>query len=439
MYHPKPKYVITILLIFGFAFFRLRNINAQSDKTSETLNYAQFMENVKNNNINYIAEQYNADIAWAQVQAAKVFPDPELSLGAADNQERKLQMGYNIDAGVDYTLELGGKRKARIRLAQSEAEMTEALLLDFFRNLRADATLAYLYALYQKQAFEIRKMSYRQMAELARADSIRHLLGAINETDARQSRLEADMMLNDLIQSEAESRNASLQLQLLQGDGQTSLFDSIAGTLTYLKRDFLPSALTETALDNRADLLAALKMKEVSQRNLRLAKANRAIDLGLNFGVSRNAEVRNEIAPAPAFTAVTAGISIPLKFSNFNKGEIRAGQLAAEQSEANCRAAELQIITEVAKAYNLYTAARRRAEQFDSGYLANAESIFVNKKYGYERGETSLLEVLNAQRTFNDVREKYYETLYGCAAALVELERACGIWDMEKELGGPDR
>ncbi len=33
-------------------------------------------------------------------------------------------MGYNVDAELSYTLELGGKRKARIRLAQSEKEMT---------------------------------------------------------------------------------------------------------------------------------------------------------------------------------------------------------------------------------------------------------------------------------------------------------------------------
>jgi cobalt-zinc-cadmium efflux system outer membrane protein len=41
-----------------------------------------------------------------------------------------------------------------------------------------------------------------------------------------------------------------------------------------------------------------------------------------------------------------------------------------------------------------------------------------------------LLEVLNAQRTYNEVQQRYYQTLYSYAAALVELEKAAGIWDI---------
>ncbi len=403
---------------------------AQTAETPDMPDYAQFMENVKASNIEYIVEKYNVDIAQANVQAAKIFPDPNLSLGATDNQEHRLRMGYSLDAGLDYNLELGGKRHARMLLAQSEVGLNEALLLNFFRNLRADATLAYFTALHQKQLFGVQRLSYWQMVELARADSIRHSLGEISDVDARQSKLEAGMMWNDVVKGETELQNALVHLWLLQGSAQATPPDSVAGGLTYFKRIFELPVLIAAAQNNRADLQAVLRSKEVSERHLRLAKANRAIDLGLNFGVSRNAEVRNEIAPAPAFTAVTAGVNIPLKFSNMNKGEIRAGQLAVEQSEANYRAVEIQIQAEVIKAYNLYVVACRQVENFNSGHLTDAGTILKKKIYSYERGETNLLEVLNAQRTFNDVQEKYYEMLYNCAAALVELERASGIWDL---------
>ena len=52
------------------------------------------------------------------------------------------------------------------------------------------------------------------------------------------------------------------------------------------------------------------------------------------------------------------------------------------------------------------------------------------KIYSYDRGETSLLEVLNAQRTFNEIQSSYIEILVDNYMALVELERATGIWDM---------
>lgn len=74
---------------------------------------------------------------------------------------------------ADLYLELGGKRRARIDLAQSEQEMTEALLEDYFHQLRADAVTAYLSALKQREMYAIRQASYQQMLALARADSIR--------------------------------------------------------------------------------------------------------------------------------------------------------------------------------------------------------------------------------------------------------------------------
>jgi cobalt-zinc-cadmium efflux system outer membrane protein len=202
--------------------------------------------------------------------------------------------------------------------------------------------------------------------------------------------------------------------------------DSIAGELFYPKHEFDLSALVVAAQNNRADLQAALKSKELSQNTLRLAQANRAVDLGLHIGGARSSEVLNEIAPAPAFTGITAGVSIPLKFSNANKSALRAARLAALQSEKQYDAAALQIASEVVQAYNRYKTACRQVELFHTGLLNEAENILQKKIYSYERGETSILEALNAQRTCNDIQNDYNETLYNCAAALAELERACG-------------
>ena len=53
------------------------------------------------------------------------------------------------------------------------------------------------------------------------------------------------------------------------------------------------------------------------------------------------------------------------------------------------------------------------------------------KIYSYNRGEVSLLEVLDAQRTYDEVQAQYIETLFNYSSALVELERSAGIWDIE--------
>lgn len=396
----------------------------------QTLTYGEFMGRVRESNIDYLAEQYNVSIAEARLQAAKVFPDPELSVSYSNNQNWNLQMGEGVEASLGYTLELGGKRRARIAVARSEKEVTEQLLENYFRHLQASATIAYLTALKQKNQLDIQRSSCQQMERLAQADSIRFQLGEITQVDAMQSRLEADAMRNDVFDKEGEYRNALIDLALLQGDSTMALPDSLEGQLRHPVREFNLAQLIETAKENRADLQATLKSKELSQNNLKLAKANRVIDLGLNLGANYSSIVRNEIAPAPAFTGFSAGISIPLKFSNTNKGELRAAQYAVAQSQKQYEAVELQISSEVAQAYHKYLIAGRQAQQFDTKVLNDAETILRKKIFSYQRGETSILEVLNAQRTYNEVYTTFNEVEYNFAVSLVELELACGIWDI---------
>ncbi|MDR0795115.1 MAG: TolC family protein, partial [Tannerella sp.] len=144
-----------------------------------------------------------------------------------------------------------------------------------------------------------------------------------------------------------------------------------------------------------------------------------------------NTIVHNEIAPAPLHNSVSAGFSIPLKFSNTNKGELRAAQHSERQAEAQYDAVLLQIRKEVEQCYNRYISAFRQAEIYQKSTLTDATQILEKKKYSYTRGETSLLEVLNAQRTANEVFQNYYEALYNANASLVELCRAVGIWDVD--------
>jgi cobalt-zinc-cadmium efflux system outer membrane protein len=379
----------------------------------------------------YIVEKYNVSIAEANAQAAKVMPDPELSFAYENNQDKIVQMGQSYAAELGYTLELGGKRRARIAVAKSEQQITEALVEDFFRNLRADATLCYLEALKQKQLVGLALSSYQSMKDLARADSLRYALGETAEVDAMQSRLEATTLMTDYFQTEADYKNMLSDLVVFEGG--TATIDSLVGTLraTSLQENYILINLIELAQDNRADLRAAIRNRELSAANLKLAKANRVIDLGLNIGFAHNTVALNEEAPSPRFNTISAGITIPLPFSAINKGELRAAQYSEQQTEAMYDVVLLQIRKEVEQCYNNYISSYRQAELYQQNALTDAATILEKKKYSYARGETSLLEVLDAQRTANEIYQNYYEILYNANASLVELCRAVGIWDIE--------
>lgn len=395
-----------------------------------SVSFAEYIHLVGENNLEYAAEKFNINIAEANALSTRIFPDPELSLTTWDNGQYRMQMGYGFSTGFSYTLELGGKRKARINLAKSETELAQLLLADYFRNLRADATKSYLDAILQKKIMAVKMNSYQTMKQLSDSDSIRLQLGAITEIDARQTNLEANLLLNEIYQQEADWKTALIELSFLTGTKQLDTLYYPISEFEKFEREFNLNELISKAKENRTDLAAALKSKDVSEKNLQLARANRVIDLGISLGAEQNSLVTNSIAPSPSFTTISAGLTIPLRFSNNNKGELNAAQYIVEQRAITYKQIELQVQTEASQHYYNYLAMKKQVQQFTSGMLENAEKILNGKIYSYQRGETSLLEVLNAQHTYNEVQENYFRILNALSTALVELERVVGIWDI---------
>lgn len=422
----KPT-ILGVLLVFCLSAF------AQTDTMTNKrpINFNDFLHRLGQHNLNYAAELLELDIAMAEAEHVKIFQDPTFSFEATDNGQRRMQMGYEFESSLEWTLELGGKRKARINAAQSRIELTKILLSDYLRNLRADASLHFLNAIKEKNILNVKINSYETVKKLADSDSIRFQLGDIMEIDARQSKLEATSLFNEMIQQGADWENALYEINALIGNQELASLYIPSGQFSNLDKTYELQNLIAIAQENRSDLKAALQDKNLNQDLLKLIKAERKTDLALSFGIGNATLVTNEIAPTPAFTSVKAGVAIPLKFSNKNKGGLKAAQYAIQQSEISYKANEINIKTEIYQAYAQYEASKKQIKQFDMELLQSAQRILDGKKYSYQRGEASLLEVLNAQRTFNEVQETYYETQYTYGASLIELQRVIGIWDIK--------
>lgn len=416
------RYYITMCLLAGSL--------VGSAQQMVPLSYRNYMEKVAEGNLEYAAERLNMNVSEAEVVASKVFNDPNLSVSYFNNENGSLQMGEGVEVELSKTFSFG-KRGANIALARSESEQTQALLADYFRNLRAEATISYLEALKQHELYKVKQNAYDNIRQLAESDSVRFTLGKIMEIDATQSRLEAGILKNELLQAETDLHNAFSNLNLLTGSVATDTLFIPEASLHITPRSFVLADLISTASVNRADLVAALKNKEVASRALKATRRERNTDVDLSIAVSKNARVHNEEAPAPPFTGVTAGIAVPLKFSNFNKGAVRAARFREQQAEIQYQQALLQVQTEVMQAFRSYQSLSQQVDHYENGMLHAAQEVIDGKIYSYNRGEVSLLEVLDAQRTYDDVQAQYIETLFNYCTALVELERSAGVWDVE--------
>ena len=426
---PIFKFLITNLLTC-FLFFTCINAQVIHDYDTKPVSLSGFLRGVLKGNLGYIAEQFNVDIAKAEMKASRVFPDPELSVIYANNEDRKLQMGQSVEAGISYPVNAGNKRKAGINLARSQFELSELILESYFRNLLADAALSYFAGIRDREIYTLRVNMLKQVQELAQADSLRNVAGEISNLDALQSSLEARSFRSTVYESYAEMKNTFVNLMILQGKNLTDTLDLPSDTFNITRHDFNLSDLLDSAVLKRFDLMAAIKKQEISEKNLNLLNAERSFEFSIEAGYSYNSIVRNEIAPAPAFNGISAGISVPMKFSNINRGQVKAAEMAISQNAVLSRESELEIRTEVVRAFNKYTAQRQKVGHFNLGLIGDAQRILTGKIFSYQKGETNLIEVINAQRTYIGLQLDYIDALFEFTASLIELERAAGIWDI---------
>lgn len=387
--------------------------------------FNDYLKAVEQHNAAYTAERYSVDIAEALTAAARVFNDPTLSVEYGNNQDWSLQMGQSVDAGLSYAFSLGNVRRARIRVARSEEEITRAALDDWFCQLKAEATLAWLRAQEARSLLEVRRSSWEGMQQVAESDSLRAVLGDGSPVDARQSRIEARALRGEYLSAEAEYANALNTLSLYAGG---MLFPEVPDDeiIPALPQGDIQEMLA-IALEHRADLRAAELSRTLSERNLALVKASRAPEIELSAGYSYNTEVRNEIAPAPQFHGLSVGVAIPLKFSRLNRGERLAAERSVLQAEAAYEAAQQQIVSEVQQALVSWQAARRVAQECSGTMLQDAASILESRRTAYLQGDSSLLDYLMAVRVYNDTAEQCIAARTGLSAAAAGLVRALGL------------
>ena len=403
------KIKLTILCGLGVLILSGSRAYAQ-----ETLTFDHYLHKVGKQNLEYMATRLNVKIADAEVIAAKVLPDPSLDFEAARD---------NFSLGLSYTLELG-KRHARVKAAKSERDLEKLALEGSFQDLRAKSAELFLEAILQKELLKVKEESYSYMSKLSTSDSLRYITGEITENDARQTRLEKISLLNDVYEQEAAYQSALVELNQFMGIDSDTL-QNPSGNWENLERDFQLANLLDEGRVNRPEILMASKNIDVNQKNYKLVRAERRPDLDLSVSYERDWDHF-----LPQARLATVGVSVPLTFSNLNKGAVKSAKLKTEQASIGYKDVELQVLAEIRQSWFEFEAARKKVAQYRTGIMDESRKVLDGMVYRYKRGEATVLDVLVSQRTYNEVCQDYLETMKGYVSSLVALERACGFWDI---------
>lgn len=417
---------------------------APSIPATREIRFEEFMSEVLASNLDYAAQRYNVDIQQAAAAAARLWPNPTLNLGAsrdltfhdafatdANGNRVSQRMPESRSLGLTQTLDLAGKRRWRIRSAEQTYRAAAATLDDFLRNLKLDAAAAFAEALATQATVQQQRKAADYLAQLVQAQRVRYEKGDLSEADYLQSRLEELQLQNDLRQSEAAATAAQLALSTFLGRdrGQTTLIPR--GELDQPASDYDPDHLIAQALTSRPDLIALRHTRDAAQSNVTATKRDRFPDVDVSASLTHNRASENLVAAAPRFNQLDVGLSLPLPLWNRNQHEIRKAQAAAGQAQRQLEAAELKAEVQIRTACENYRATVARVRQFQDELLRGADTVLAARRYSYEHGQTSLLELLDAQRTANAVQQNYHDALADAAKARIELLRAAGLSDIQ--------
>ena len=392
---------------------------------AQQLNFTQYMQRVMQNNITYKTAQLEVQAAQQDLVAAGKYSDPVLSAGYSNNSDWGIMMGQSASVELSKTLSLG-KRAARKQVAQHTLEAAQASLADYTQQLYANAADAFADALLARDLANIGREAWQHMQSLYESDSLRASSGDISPLDVLQSRLEATLALQDYRSKMAHYRNALSTLDLYMGSPVPGTL-GVEGELRSPVQQYPLQLLLDSAAQWRQDLVAAHHMADAAQSEVHSVRRERMPDIDLSLGAEYSTRVRNEEAPAPEFIGYSLGLAIPLPVSTLNRGEVRASQIRAQQAEMETEYLRATIQMEVLQAFNNYETARQQVADYDSHLLEEARQVLEGKIFAYRHGETSLLEVITAQHTYNEIQQAYATALHDSMAAWIALRRSAGL------------
>ncbi len=371
-----------------------------------------------------LASRSEAELARDQWLVAKEFPNPSLSLSttkiptdgtpAATARGNSLwNRSYDTVVSLSQPFELGGKRGARQAAARAGMAVADFRVDDARRQLAVAVTKAYTVAAQAEQTVAINRASSESLRQAADIAARRFEAGDISSTEKTQIDIAATRFELDTRNAEAGARSTRIALEIMLGmpspDGGIRLadgLDKLAAPASALMR--------RTPETERPDVRAATAAAEQAGFNLRLQRAARIPDPAVQLLYERQ--------PPDMRNSVGAGVTFTIPLWHRYRGEILAAQQNYDAALRELQKVRARAAAEIAQAGAVYDAAIERHRRFVSELLPAAEKVRDTVHFAYEHGGASLLELLEAERSRNDIRLAAAQAAADASSARADLE-----------------
>ena len=338
----------------------------------------------------------------------------------------------NLGLSAELPLELGGRRVARIAVAQREIELREAEVADFERKLAGDVRLKYSNVIAAARTLRFSENLLTLTRDSHRLVQTRVELGKSAPLEQTLVFVELNRVETMRINTEGKTELAMLELKKMLGmppDERLQLRDDFDINLQPAPK----SDALRNALASRPDLLAARTAENLALAQIEQARTEGKVDASIfanymrqdmGFGVRGINDV-GMLAPVQGiFHYVGFGVKLTLPVRNKNQGAIEAAQAQLEAARNRREFAEVVVRNEVAASYVRFNQAQAALAVYRDGVLNQAQRNLGVIRQSYQLGQKSLLDYIGEERRFIDLETGYTEVLKEYYDSLVEIERA---------------
>ncbi|HWK05959.1 MAG TPA: TolC family protein [Puia sp.] len=383
-----------IILILG-SFFSSLLLEAQPHQDTVRIPLPEAEKMFLDSNLQLLAQRYNIDANKALVIQARLWPNPNFSIGHtlySGTLNKFFPTGANDETtvGLSQLILLAGKRNKQVQLAQANVKLTEYQFFDLLRTLKYTLRTDFFHIYYLQQSARVYDEEIKALQQIVNAFAQQEGKGYIAEKEVIRIKAqlysfqsEYNDLLNQITDVESELR---LVLQVKPSMYIDPATDSVAlGKLDPTQYP-LPT-LMDSAYRNRTDLQIARANTKISQLNYNYQKALAVPDLSLSLGYDE--------AGSFLYNYYGIGASIDLPFFNRNQGNIKNAKAQIAGSAAMQRSTQATVEENVATSLQKAFAQQKLYQTIDPKFYADFEHMLHEVLINYQKRNISILDFLD--------------------------------------------
>jgi cobalt-zinc-cadmium efflux system outer membrane protein len=355
----------------------------------------------------------------AETRQASRRPNPELAIEVEDFGGSVGGFGSATTTfSLSQWIELGGKRESRTE----EARLREDLATWNERETRLDVVAATVRAFVEALAAQERAALADTLVCVAQEVLVsvdrRVQAGAVSSTESRRASVALETSRVDREHALRSRDSARFRLSSSWGADQPT-FTNIVGSLAIRERRSDPALDELLARLDESPRVARFETEAAHRRAVRSAALSSGRpDVSVGAGV-RRFEESGDVA-----FLITG--SVPLPLFDRKRDAVHAAEAGILVGEAEAQESIVEWRIALTEAHARLVASAHEASALAERILPEAHAAFLETREAYERGRLRLTEVLEAERTVFELRERRVDALATYHVAVTEIERVLG-------------